>query len=267
MIHDRAPSDAAPEEWESKLACTLSPAELAGVVTFVDTCARCEREDELHAALVRFGARIGYEYVLYAYMKSSYDSAGHVCLVNISNPPAWMEEYASRSYVEHDPVRRELERHLAAERTLGAFEWDAYDRPLGSVEQEIIARRASYGLRAGFSAFCDSARQDAVFLVSFATAREARPERRAMLSAELVVAHLNRCRKRLDLSGLVSQLTKREEAVASWLVAGKTNAEIGEILELSEATVKYHVAHVLSKLGTPSRQGAVAILMAERCLS
>jgi DNA-binding CsgD family transcriptional regulator len=264
---DPASRVVAPEEWESRLASTLSPHELASVVAFADTCARCDREDTLHAALARFGARLGYEYVLYAYMKSSYDSGGRVCLVNISNPSSWMEEYATKAYVAHDPVRHELERRLAAQQTSGAFEWDAYDPPLSDVEREIIARRSSFGLRTGFSAFCDSARQDAVFLVSFASAREARPEPRVMLIAELVVSHLNRCRKRLDLSELVSQLTKRERAVADWLIAGKTNAEIGEILGLSEATAKYHVAHLLAKLGTSSRQGAVAILIAERCLS
>jgi DNA-binding CsgD family transcriptional regulator len=252
-------------DWESRLS-TLTHRELAGVVAFTDTCARCEHEEALHQALHRFGDLIGFEHVLYAYMASSYVSAGRVCLHNISNPPEWMEEYAEKHYVEHDPVRQELERRLAAQQSLGVIAWDAYDRTLSAIEAEIIARRTHYGLRTGFSAFCDSPRQNAVFLVSFASGRSTPPDARAMLLAELVVAQLNRCRKRLDLSGLVSLLTKREQLVAQWLVEGKTNAEIGEILALSEGTVKFHVGHLLTKLGTTSRQGAVAILIAERCL-
>jgi len=84
---------------------------------------------------------------------------------------------------------------------------------------------------------------------------------------KLIASHLNRCRKRLDLSTLVRKLTKRERTVAGWLVVGKTDGEIAEILGVSEGTAKYHVANILAKLQAGSRQSAVSILMAERCLA
>lgn len=249
------------------LSSRLTKRELAKVLSFCDECLECASEDELHASLLEFAKAVHSEFVLYAYMKSSYDSAGHVCLKNLSNPAQWMAEYDREGYIEHDPVRRELERYLARGETHGVFAWDAYERKLGAVEKEIIERRTAWGLRTGFSAFCDSPRHDAVFLISFASRHPAPPGERAMLMGKLVAPHLNRCRKRLDLLELTARLTRRERTVARWLVEGKTNGEIAHILGFSEGAAKFHVANILSKLEAGTRQGAVSVLIAERCLA
>jgi len=51
-------------------------------------------------------------------------------------------------------------------------------------------------------------------------------------------------------------LTRREAEVLLWIAQGKTNAEIGIILEAATATVKKHVERVLEKLGAENRQSA-----------
>jgi len=51
-------------------------------------------------------------------------------------------------------------------------------------------------------------------------------------------------------------LTPREAEVLLWIAQGKTNAEIGMILEAATATVKKHVERVLEKLGAENRQSA-----------
>ena len=245
----------------------LSRRDLARVVTFGEMCIEVERESDLHRAILDYAAAMGFEFVLYAYMRTRYRASEPVALKNLSNPPEWMSEYAAQGYLEDDPVRRELEVRLGRGELQGAFVWDHYSRDLSEVEVEIIRRRYSHGLRAGLSAFSDSPRHDAVFLVSFATRRRAAPGPRALLLGRLIVPHLNRCRKRLDLVELVGQLTSRERAVARWLVDGKTNAEIAAILGVSPATAKYHVANILTKLLATNRQSAVSTLIAERCLA
>jgi DNA-binding CsgD family transcriptional regulator len=52
-------------------------------------------------------------------------------------------------------------------------------------------------------------------------------------------------------------LTPRESEVLHWLAEGKTNPEIGIILETSPRTVGKHVEHIYSKLGVESRTAAL----------
>jgi two-component system NarL family response regulator len=54
------------------------------------------------------------------------------------------------------------------------------------------------------------------------------------------------------------QLTLREMAVLRLVAAGKPNREIGEVLNISEGTVKIHLSHLFEKLGATSRTDAVA---------
>ncbi len=51
-------------------------------------------------------------------------------------------------------------------------------------------------------------------------------------------------------------LSRREIDVVLWLSAGKTNLEIGEILEISPMTVKKHLVQIFDKLGVDSRMAA-----------
>ena len=57
------------------------------------------------------------------------------------------------------------------------------------------------------------------------------------------------------------QLTNREQDVLEQIVRGKSNKEIGVILDISEATVKTHINNLLGKLGVEDRtQAATAAI-------
>ncbi|MCF4007392.1 response regulator transcription factor [Corynebacterium uropygiale] len=55
-----------------------------------------------------------------------------------------------------------------------------------------------------------------------------------------------------------SSLTPRELEVLQLVAGGASNREIGQVLLLSEATVKSHLVHIYDKLGVRSRTSAVA---------
>nr|WP_315427302.1 XrtB/PEP-CTERM-associated transcriptional regulator EpsA [uncultured Albidiferax sp.] len=59
-------------------------------------------------------------------------------------------------------------------------------------------------------------------------------------------------------------LTEREAEILSWVTAGKTNSEIGSILEISAFTVKNHMQRVFKKLNVSNRAQAVGKLKALR---
>jgi DNA-binding NarL/FixJ family response regulator len=55
------------------------------------------------------------------------------------------------------------------------------------------------------------------------------------------------------------RLTLRESEVLYWVVKGKTNRDIGDILGSSPATVKKHLERVYEKLGVETRTAAAAL--------
>jgi DNA-binding NarL/FixJ family response regulator len=60
-------------------------------------------------------------------------------------------------------------------------------------------------------------------------------------------------------SGDVSILSPRQRQVLGLLVRGKSNKEIGRILNLSDGTVKVHMAALFKNLGVNSRAAAAAL--------
>jgi DNA-binding CsgD family transcriptional regulator len=54
----------------------------------------------------------------------------------------------------------------------------------------------------------------------------------------------------------LSSFTPREISILYWLVMGKTNVEIGIILDLAENTIKKHLTTIFEKLGVEHRLAA-----------
>lgn len=61
-----------------------------------------------------------------------------------------------------------------------------------------------------------------------------------------------------DLSVENVQLTDREKEILSWIMEGKSSWDIGQILSISERTVKFHVNNICIKLNAVNRTHAVA---------
>ncbi|MFN4063114.1 MAG: response regulator [Parazoarcus communis] len=59
------------------------------------------------------------------------------------------------------------------------------------------------------------------------------------------------------------RLTTREAEVLYWVIRGKTNRDIGEILGSSPRTVHKHLEHVFEKLGVETRTAAASMAMAK----
>ena len=57
------------------------------------------------------------------------------------------------------------------------------------------------------------------------------------------------------------KLTAREGEVLYWVVKGKTNRDIGDILGSSPATVKKQLEHIFAKLGVETRTAAAGLAM------
>ena len=56
-----------------------------------------------------------------------------------------------------------------------------------------------------------------------------------------------------------NSLTERESEVLYWIGNGKTNREIGQILDMSPRTVNKHLEQIFRKLEVDNRTSAAAI--------
>ena len=65
----------------------------------------------------------------------------------------------------------------------------------------------------------------------------------------------------IEAMSLSFKLTAREAEVLYWLVKGKINRDIGEILGASPATVKKHLERIYVKLGVETRTAAAGMAM------
>ncbi len=57
------------------------------------------------------------------------------------------------------------------------------------------------------------------------------------------------------------KLTQRESEVLNWVIKGKTNRDIGDILGTSPRTVNKHLEHVFVKLGVETRTSAASVAL------
>ena len=78
---------------------------------------------------------------------------------------------------------------------------------------------------------------------------------RVALSPQVMALLVNH----MQLENHLETLTEREQEVLDLLAQGASNKEIRQALHITEATVKAHVRHILSKLGVQSRMQAVLV--------
>jgi DNA-binding NarL/FixJ family response regulator len=82
----------------------------------------------------------------------------------------------------------------------------------------------------------------------------------SLLDSKITAPVLERLRKGKHLLGdeKLQRLSAQEERILALVAEGKTNRQIGEVLTLSEKTIKNYVSSVLGKLGVTRRAEAAA---------
>jgi len=70
-----------------------------------------------------------------------------------------------------------------------------------------------------------------------------------------------------DVQSVGHDLTKREIDVLQLIAKGQSNQQIAEVLLITEATTKYHVSNILSKLDVNSRTEAAVLALGNNLVS
>lgn len=120
------------------------------------------------------------------------------------------------------------------------------------VDEDVYA-----ALRAGASGFLlkDAASTEIAAAIRAVAAGEAWLD--PAVTRRLIDTFAARPEQRAPIPAQMAQLTPREREVLTCLAEGMSNAEVAGKLAISEATVKTHLAHVMTKLGVREKAQAV----------
>jgi DNA-binding CsgD family transcriptional regulator len=94
--------------------------------------------------------------------------------------------------------------------------------------------------------------------VGVADAFAAHAEHMQAVALRLVATH-NEARGRPRNATIPQKLTRREVQCLRWAAAGKTDSEIGIILDLSHSTVRFHLRNAAAKLGATGRAQSIQL--------
>jgi DNA-binding CsgD family transcriptional regulator len=212
--------------------------------------------EDLRTEMDKFARRLGFENYIYLLTISAPTLRPQHFVIN-GYPKEWMDRYESEGYFKLDP----LVRH-GYNSTLPAI-WDSEMFQEGKAQQFWEDAHA-YGLRAGLSfSIHEQPGVVGIFSVSRDRVLDLQGQDLAAVvgRAQLFASLLQQAVCRLDLPHALPEintsLTSREHECLKWSAEGKTAWEIGQILNIAERTVVFHINNVIQKLGVSNKTQAV----------
>lgn len=243
-----------------ELFAQLSKPECEGFIEILHYIVESENAEDVKAVLERFQSLFRFTRVIGGLAKLGPSGAfeGFTNVLNVSYPEEWLRLYWQKGYFEVDPVFQ------SALQKPGTQHWaHTYQDATSEKQREFMAAAKAFGLGDGITTgSIDSACRIATFC-SFASAEAVDAERYLHLieyfgyHVHLALLRTSPARSQA-LDQCVRELTLREMTILNWMKNGKTNGEIGQILGVTERTVRFHVGSIFSKLDVTSRSQAVA---------
>lgn len=174
-------------------------------------------------------------------------------------PADWMKHYNTSNYEPIDPIRREV---LFTPQNV--FTWEGVNalRPYNKTERSILNQAADAGLKSGVAvSLCNTHMEHiAMGFASSAGGVEFTPTLLSVLklaSIQFYDVYQDLHRKTAPVHNQPVHLSDREREVLQWAAVGKSNTDIGTILNISDSTVAYFLQRCFAKLDANSKTLAV----------
>lgn len=233
---------------------------------FVDVLERWSGTESLNDAFAVFAdvaADFGFDQVNYFDMKGTPTDPinGNSQLIGNEKDiwtfdKSWFDYYMGQSYGPIDPVFPWL---TVAK---GPFKWADAEKSVSLSRRQTLLMRESEdaGLYGGFSIPLRGPNGQLSALCIAASCKDASIAR-GFHTCGLLGQHFHNVAMSLGKDAFRDStetiLTEREREVLAWCAEGKSNWAIGEILGISEHSVKFHVQNIYRKLDANSRIAAV----------
>lgn len=216
---------------------------------FIEASNRAETTDQVFAVFQQAVAELGYDRIMYRALRNHPDTA--LPCVARSYPDEWINHYVKRNYVETDPVR-----HRCLTSSQPFLWWDSL--PARSRDQALIFHEAEeVGLKDGAAVAIHGPAGECVGVGFASSVGHAETGALPKLHLMAVQFHTAYTALALPRSDSAIHLTPREREVLSWAALGKTAWATGQILNIAEHSVEWHLKNAYRKLGVDSRITAV----------
>jgi len=199
----------------------------------------------------------GMEFSIANVLLMSEHSVGDFDVAYLGNRPDNYPEGADKEIATADPLMTKMRRHGLPVMYDQKFYVDA-----GA--PELWEAAAPYGYRTGISVALRLPNNQQLVLGldrERALPRSNQKLTRLLADLQMLAVHCQEAAQRFfapqPAAGPAPHLSQRELDVLRWTMAGKTAWETGQLLCISEPTVKYHLRNILAKLDVPSKHMAV----------
>jgi DNA-binding CsgD family transcriptional regulator len=225
---------------------------------FIDNLPALQTPAEVGAAFAKIIAPSGY---LAVSCGASFDTpAGRTWHFFFNTwPTPWLAEYQKNDYVRYDLAP------TIARLTALPFTWREAILGKEQTAEQVAFNQwvASLGIVDGFAVPMHYPGGNIGLCVSVADHPIEDPEEKRALRIASIYAY-ERCSVLGDLteaSSVKFPLTPREVECLRWVLKGKSDTDIGDILRISPSTVHFHIEKVKNKLGVKTRTQAAAIVV------
>lgn len=230
------------------------------LTTYVAHTHKVGDDTALWETLKSFLLPYGFDSLIFCLM-SDHPSIGEKAKHGIISgyPADWMKHYTASNYEPIDPIRKE-----SLLNPQNIFTWEGVNsvRPYNNKEHSIINQARDAGLKSGVAVSLCNARREhiAIGFASSAGGVEFTPTLLSVLKLAAIQfydVYQDLHRKTDTVHNEPPHLSEREREVLQWAAVGKSNTDIGTILNISDSTVAYFLQRCFAKLDANSKTLAV----------
>jgi DNA-binding CsgD family transcriptional regulator len=228
------------------------------VMQFISNTNNAATSEDAFSYLEKSLRGIGFDRVVYSLITDHHSlskSRQHGIVRNY--PEDWMKYYFSKGYVDVDPVIKIIKQQH------GPFTWNnlAQFKDITKAESVLMHEAEDAKLLDGIGVSFHSPNGEIVGMGIASSAGGTEPHKDLISLVYMLCAQFHHVYQYLERESTIPhkivELSAREKEILTWLAAGKSKSIIGEILHISEHTVKTYLQRVFCKLGVHTKQEAI----------
>jgi len=232
----------------------LSHGELSELLDMIQSLVFCQDMDHFIPVARRLEGLTGCEHVIFGMPELLANGETAVADLNISYPQEWVDLYQANEFWRIDPVV------LSSLEKTGPRCWaDVYSRY--PTDKEFMKLAHDFlGYKDGYTCLTRPIVGGDWTIVSLAGDFKKQNSKLDYI-LDRMAPHFHLALMSIRMKDGASKLmkpTRREKEVLKWLQQGKSSWEISIILNVSEATINFHIQNIKKKMNAVSRSQAVA---------